>query len=69
MDEVTTLLDLYWAVENVKINLCTSAGSQENNQNKVNTQLWDTLYNLHTAQHHSDKSQIPNLRPQTNSVE
>ena len=28
-----------------------------------------STYNLHTAQHHSDKSQIPNLRPQTNSVE
>ena len=27
-----------------QINICTSTGSRENNQNKVNTQLWDTLY-------------------------
>ena len=31
-------------LKNGKINICTSTGSQENNQNKVNTQLWDTLY-------------------------
>ena len=31
-------------LKNGKINICTSTGSRENNQNKVNTQLWDTLY-------------------------
>ena len=31
-------------LKNGKILLCTSSGSRENNQNKVRTQLWDTLY-------------------------
>ena len=31
-------------LKNGKILLCKSSGSWENNQNKVNTQLWDTLY-------------------------
>ena len=31
-------------LKNGKINLCMSTGIRENNQNKVNTQLWDTLY-------------------------
>ena len=29
------------------MNLCMSMGSQENKQNKVRTQLWDTLYIIH----------------------
>ena len=48
-----SLLGLRWVLEssspgllkNGKMNLCTSTGSRENNQNKVGTYLWwDTLY-------------------------
>ena len=31
-------------LKNGKMNLCMSMGSRENKQNKVRTQLWDTLY-------------------------
>ena len=31
-------------LKNGKMNLCMSTGSRENKQNKVRTQLWDTLY-------------------------
>ena len=31
-------------LKNGKMNVCTSTGSRENKQNKVRTQLWDTLY-------------------------
>ena len=34
-------------LKNGKINLCTSTRSLENKQNKVNTQLWDTLYDMY----------------------
>ena len=33
-------------LKNGKMNLCMSMGSRENKQNKVRTQLWDTLYNI-----------------------
>ena len=36
-------------LKNGKILLCTSCGSRENNQNKVRTQLWDTLYLIITT--------------------
>ena len=31
-------------LKNGKMNLCTSTGSRENQQNKVEPYLWDTLY-------------------------
>ena len=33
-------------LKNGKMNLCMSMGSRENKQNKVRTQLWDTLYSI-----------------------
>ena len=36
-------------LKNGKMNLCMSTGSRENKQNKVRTQLWDTLYDKDKA--------------------
>ena len=37
-------LSFPWLLKNGKMNLSMSMGSRENKQNKVRTQLWDTLY-------------------------
>ena len=49
-------------LKNGKMNLCTSTGSRENKQNKVEPYLWDTLYSqLHELERAFEKSHYPDV--------